>query len=72
MVVFIILVIQTNAFLKDKFNSLFTDTFAEMTSSEEAYVTDGINSSIPQNIDNDRFFLYYSAKDSSDRLRRCF
>jgi hypothetical protein len=30
MVVFIILVIHTNAFLKDKFNSLLTDTSAEM------------------------------------------
>lgn len=30
MVVSIIFVILTNAFLKEKFNSLFTDTFAEM------------------------------------------
>lgn len=30
MVVFIILVIQTNAFLKNKFNPRFTDTFTEM------------------------------------------
>ena len=30
MVPFIILVIHTNAFLKNKFNSLFIDTFAEM------------------------------------------
>ncbi len=30
MVIFIILVIHTNAFLKEKFNSRFTDTFAEM------------------------------------------
>ena len=30
MVGIIILVIHTNAFLKDKFNSLFTDTLAEM------------------------------------------
>ena len=30
MTVFIILVIHANTFLKDKFNSLFTDTLAEM------------------------------------------
>ena len=30
MMVLIILVIHTDAFLKDKFNSPFTDTFAEM------------------------------------------
>ena len=30
MMVIIILVIHTNAFLKDKFNPSFTDTFAEM------------------------------------------
>ncbi len=30
MMVVIILVIHTNTFLKDQFNSLFTDTFAEM------------------------------------------
>ena len=31
MMAFIILIIHTNAFLKDKFNSLFTDTSAEMS-----------------------------------------
>ena len=30
MMVIIILVIHTNAFLKDKFNHLFTDALAEM------------------------------------------
>lgn len=30
MVIIILLVIHTNAFLKNEFNSLLTDTFAEM------------------------------------------
>ena len=48
MTVLIILVIHTNAFLKDKFNSLLTDTFAEMNQFGRGTWADGVNSCMPQ------------------------